>query len=31
VTRAVTFSGKHLWVNFDAPDGDLREDVLDGK
>ena len=31
VTRPVTFSGKHLFVNLDAPDGELRVDVLDGE
>ena len=28
-TRPVTFSGKHLFVNLDAPDGDLQVEVLD--
>lgn len=28
VTRQVTFSGKHLFVNLDAPDGELRCEVL---
>ena len=30
VTRPVTFSGTHLFVNVDAPEGELRVDVLDG-
>jgi hypothetical protein len=29
-TRPVTFSGKHLFVNLDAPDGELRVELLDG-
>jgi hypothetical protein len=29
ITRPVTFSGRHLFVNLDAPDGDLRVEVLD--
>jgi hypothetical protein len=28
-TRPLTFSGKHLFVNVDAPDGSLRAEVLD--
>ena len=28
-TRPVTFRGKHLFVNVDAPDGELRVEVLD--
>ncbi len=28
-TRPVTFSGKHLFVNADVPDGSLRAEVLD--
>lgn len=28
-TRAVTFKGKYLFVNLDAPKGDLRAEVLD--
>jgi hypothetical protein len=28
-TRPVRFSGKHLFVNLDAPEGDLRVEVLD--
>ena len=28
-TRPVTFSGKHLFVNVDAPEGSLRAEVLD--
>lgn len=28
VTRPVTFSGQHLFVNVDAPDGELRCEVL---
>src|SRR5262249_13183279 len=30
-TRPVTFRGKHLFVNVDAPDGELRAEVLDDK
>jgi hypothetical protein len=30
-TRPVRFSGKHLFVNLDAPDGDVRVEVLDEK
>ena len=29
ITRPVTFSGKYLFVNLDAPDGALRVEVLD--
>jgi hypothetical protein len=29
ITRPVTFSGRHLFVNLDAPDGELRVEVLD--
>ena len=29
VTRPVTFSGRYLFVNLDAPDGELRVEVLD--
>jgi hypothetical protein len=29
ITRPVTFSGKYLFVNLDAPDGVLRVEVLD--
>jgi hypothetical protein len=29
ITRPVTFSGRHLYVNLDAPDGELRVEVLD--
>jgi hypothetical protein len=29
ITRPVTFSGRHLFVNVDAPDGELRVEVLD--
>jgi hypothetical protein len=29
MTRPVTFSGKYLFVNLDAPDGSLRVEVLD--
>jgi hypothetical protein len=29
VTRPVRFSGRHLFVNLDAPSGELRVDVLD--
>ena len=29
VTRPVTFSGKHLFVNVDSPQGELRTEVLD--
>jgi hypothetical protein len=28
-TRPLTFSGRHLFVNLDAPDGELRVEVLD--
>jgi hypothetical protein len=28
-TRPVTFQGKHLFVNVDCPEGDLRVEVLD--
>ena len=28
-TRPVTFNGKHLFVNLDAPQGDLKVEVLD--
>ena len=28
-TRPLTFSGQHLFVNLDAPDGELRAEVLD--
>ena len=28
-TRAVTFNGRHLFVNLDAPQGELRAEVLD--
>src|SRR6185503_20963161 len=30
-TRPLTFSGKHLFVNVDAPQGELRVEVLDGE
>ncbi len=30
-TRPVTFRGKHLFVNVDAPDGELRAEVLDDR
>jgi hypothetical protein len=30
-TRPVTFGGKYLFVNVDAPDGELRAEVLDDK
>jgi hypothetical protein len=30
-TRPVTFSGKHLFVNVDAPKGKLQVEVLDAK
>jgi len=30
-TRPVTFSGKHLFVNLDAPKGSLRVEVLDNE
>ncbi len=29
VTRPLTFSGRYLFVNLDAPDGELRVEVLD--
>lgn len=29
ITRPVTFSGRHLYVNLDAPNGELRVEVLD--
>lgn len=29
VTRPVTFTGKHLFVNADCPDGELRVEILD--
>src|SRR5699024_10787875 len=29
LTRPVTFSGKHLFVNVDCPEGELRVEVLD--
>ena len=29
VTRPVRFSGRHLFVNLDAPEGELRAEVLD--
>jgi hypothetical protein len=29
ITRPVTFTGRHLFVNLDAPDGELRAEVLD--
>jgi hypothetical protein len=29
ITRPVTFSGRYLFVNIDAPDGELRVEVLD--
>ena len=29
ITRPVTFSGRHLYVNLDAPEGELRVEVLD--
>jgi hypothetical protein len=29
VTRPIRFSGRHLFVNVDAPDGELRVEVLD--
>lgn len=29
VTRVVTFKGKYLFVNLDAPEGELRAEVLD--
>jgi hypothetical protein len=29
ITRPVTFSGRYLFVNLDAPDGELRVEVLD--
>ena len=29
ITRPLTFSGRHLFVNLDAPDGELRVEVLD--
>jgi len=29
ITRPLTFSGKYLFVNLDAPDGSLRVEVLD--
>ena len=29
ITRPVTFSGRYLFVNVDAPDGELRVEVLD--
>lgn len=31
ITRPVTFSGKHLFVNVDAPAGALRAEVLDSE
>ncbi|MFQ5808137.1 MAG: glycosyl hydrolase family 32, partial [Armatimonadota bacterium] len=30
-TRPVRFTGKHLFVNVDAPDGELRVEILDEK
>jgi hypothetical protein len=30
-TRLVTFQGKHAFVNFDAPQGELRVEILDEK
>src|SRR5207249_9203356 len=30
-TRPVRFRGKYLFVNLDAPEGELRVEVLDGK
>jgi hypothetical protein len=29
ITRPLTFSGRHLFVNLDAPNGELRVEVLD--
>ena len=29
ITRPVTFTGRHLFVNLDSPDGELRVEVLD--
>lgn len=31
LTKSVRFTGKHLFVNVDCPDGELRVDVLDEK
>ncbi|MBI3854945.1 MAG: glycosyl hydrolase family 32 [Planctomycetes bacterium] len=30
-TRPLRYSGRHLYVNLDAPDGELRVDLLDGE
>jgi hypothetical protein len=30
-TRPIRFSGKHLFVNVDAPDGELRVELLDAQ
>jgi len=30
-TRPLSFSGKHLFVNLDAPQGELRVELLDGE